>query len=281
MKRLSLIFSLLIGFNIVVWGSIAVKASPTELNVYFLDVGQGDSSLIVLPGGVKVLIDGGPANKSVLGELDKVLPAADRYIDLVMLTHPQLDHFGGLTDVLKRYRVGAFIHNGRDGDTEAWEYFKKVFKEQGIMTILLKEGDKISFASSKIDILSPNAEFMKSQELNDTGLVAEVFSEGAKILFSADIGFKVEEYLTRKYDMDVDVLKVGHHGSRFSSGSSFLSEVTPLMASISSGKNNYGHPTPAAMKRLSDSGSEVYSTDQEGTIHLNAMNGEIRAYSLK
>src|SRR5689334_7001064 len=136
MKRSSFIFSLLIGFNFFVWSAVALQANADGLNIYFLDVGQGDSSLIVLPGGAKILIDGGPANKSVFGELEKVLSPSDRYIDLVMLTHPQLDHFGGLIDVLKRYRVGAFIYNGRDGTAQAWPYLKEIVSEKKIKTVL-------------------------------------------------------------------------------------------------------------------------------------------------
>lgn len=280
MKRLSFIFSLLIGFNLFTWGAIVSRAHSAGLNMYFLDVGQGDSSLAILPGGVKVLIDGGP-DKAVLDSLEKVLPPGDRYIDLVILTHPQLDHFGGLIDVLKRYQVGMFLHNGREGSADAWPYLKQVLEEKNISMFLLAEGDRIVHAGSRLNILSPNREFLKSKELNDTCIVAELISGGMKALFSADIGFNVEEYLIKKYDIDADVLKVGHHGSRFSSGKNFLSEVTPLLASVSSGKNRYGHPTPAALNRLSSAGSEVYRTDQEGTIHLNINDGTIKAYSIK
>ena len=111
MKSLSLISLVLIGFNIFVWYHVLVGGQD-DLDLYFLDVGQGDSSLVVLHEGAKVLIDGGP-DKSVLFPLSEALPKTDRYIDLVVLSHAQLDHFGGLYDVIERYKIGAFVTTGR------------------------------------------------------------------------------------------------------------------------------------------------------------------------
>src|SRR3989344_5549127 len=259
MRYLSLTFSLLIGFNLFVWGSVFSAFPDRGLNLYFLDVGQGDAALARLPGlsgrgRADILIDGGPGRQG-LESLGEVLPETDRYIDLVMLSHPQLDHFGGLIDVLKRYQVGAFIYNGRDGTASAWNDLKTVLVERNIKTIILKEGDSITYGGNRLDILSPSPNFLKSDELNDTTLVVKLSSESSRALFTGDIGFNVEEYLARKYDVDADVLKVGHHGSKFSSGSLFLKEATPLASLISSGaKNTYGHPAPAAMGRLSSSG---------------------------
>src|SRR3989344_7886472 len=102
MKYSSLIFLALLGLNVLAWQGIMYRLAEGPLSVYFLDVGQGDSELVVLPGGVKILTDGGP-DKEVLFELDRILPATDRYIDLLVVSHAQLDHFGGLRDVLDRY----------------------------------------------------------------------------------------------------------------------------------------------------------------------------------
>src|SRR3989344_5226187 len=116
----------LVILDFFVWQRILVSAfCDDDLKLYFLDVGQGDSEFVVLPGGVKVLIDGGPPNGRVLGALDGILSPTERYIDLVIMSHSQLDHFGGLIDVLGRYKVGAFLWNGRDGTTEAFENLKR------------------------------------------------------------------------------------------------------------------------------------------------------------
>ena len=113
LNRLILIMIFLVVFDFFIWGLIVFEPINKNLQVYFLDVGQGDSELVILPNGPKVLIDGGPNNK-VINELASVLRPTDRYIDLVILSHPQTDHFTGLIDVLKRYQIGAFIFNGRE-----------------------------------------------------------------------------------------------------------------------------------------------------------------------
>src|SRR3989344_5714884 len=122
MKFLSSIFLVLIGFNFIVWQGVMDRAIEDPLRVYFLDVGQGDSQLIIFPDGVKVLIDGGPS-KEILFELGEILPPTDRYIDLVMITHAQLDHYGGIGYVVERYQVGGFIFNGEGGSGKSWEEF--------------------------------------------------------------------------------------------------------------------------------------------------------------
>src|SRR3989344_4806409 len=144
MKYLSSIFSALIFLNIFVWYWGITGAPSAALNVYFLDVGQGDSTLTVLPGGVKILTDGGP-DKSVLSGLGKTLSPTDRYIDLVILSHPELDHFTGLISVLERYRVGAFIWNGRERDNDSWRELQAVLESKDVPVIVLGDNDKIIY----------------------------------------------------------------------------------------------------------------------------------------
>lgn len=265
--------------DVFIWNSILFPAFGKNPEIYFLDIGQGDSQLIVLPGPtggapIKILSDGGPDAK-ILRELSKVLSPEDRYIDIVLLSHPQLDHFGGLIEVLTRYQIGAFIYNGRDGTASAWEDLKKVLKEKHIKTIILAGGDSLAYGESHLDILSPDAEFLKSEELNDTCLVALLSSHSAKALFVGDIGENVEEYLRNKYDIDVDILKVGHHGSRFSSSASFLKEASPKVAVIQVGKNRYGHPTKEALSRLSQSGAKIYRNDRDGLVKITLGSGYV------
>jgi len=277
MKFSSLIFSALIFLNIFVW-YWALTGGPSEaLNVYFLDVGQGDSSLIVLPGGPKILIDGGP-DKSVLHELDKALSPTDRYIDLIILSHPQLDHFAGLISVANRYRVGAFIYNGRPGEMLAWRDLEKVLNEEKIPVVILSAGDKITYKENAMEILSPDDDLIKRAELNETTIIVKLVSSGIKTLFTGDINFDTESKLVDKFDVDVDVLKVAHHGSKYSSGLEFLEEATPLISVIQVGKNKYGHPTETAMNRLAQVGSSIYRNDEQGTIHMKAEDGLINVF---
>lgn len=273
--RLILIGFFLIIFDFFVWSQIALGGQNNDLEVYFLDVGQGDSQLVNLAGGVQILIDGGP-NKKVLDELALILAPTDRYIDLVILSHPQYDHFAGLIEVLKRYKVGAFIYNGREGEAKAFADLKKILKENKIPKIILAGNDKIKYQDNRFDILSPSPDFLKSPELNDTTLVMKLggLNSAVSVLFTGDIGENLEDYLAKNFDIKADILKVGHHGSRFSSGEEFLKKIKAKISVIEVGKNNYGHPTAAALNRLESAGSRIFRTDKDGTVKL-AINGEM------
>ncbi len=261
----------IVALDFLIWYQIVSAVSiDKNLKLEFLDVDQGDSELVMLPGGVKVLIDGGPPNGKLIEQLAKILPPTDRYIDLVLVSHPQLDHFGGLIEVLKRYQIGAFLWNGRNGEVSAWDELRKVIKDNKIQLVVLTAGDKISYAESRFDILSPTAEFLNSKELNDTALVAELSSKNSKTLFTGDIGFNVEKKLPVS---DIDILKVAHHGSKYSSGADFLKAFKPEIAVIEVGKNTYGHPTKETLTRLENAGAKVLRTDQGGNVEL-VINGK-------
>lgn len=288
-NRLIIAVLFLAAFNIFVW-RIIVSTPPgqnAEPKLYFLNVGQGDAELVELPQPslplgmasqkpVRVLIDGGP-DQSLLRELDKILPPTDRYIDLVIMTHPQLDHFAGLIEVFRRYQVGAFLFNGRTADG-AFHDLETAVKENKIPAMQILEGDKIKYLSNIFDVLSPNAEFLQSAELNDTSVVL-LFNHGnAKALFTADIGMNVEHYLTTHYpSLSAAMLKVPHHGSKFSSGEEFLNAIRPKVAVIEVGKNNtYGHPTKEALSRLEAVGAKIYRTDLNGTVKMIIKNDRIQ-----
>lgn len=270
----------LVIFDVFVWGRIVFGGSNENLEVYFLDVGQGDSELIVLPGNVKILIDAGPNNK-ILKELSSVLKPTDRYIDLVILSHPQLDHFSGLMDVLKRYQIGAFIFSGRRGDAPAFQDLEKIIKENKIAAIALAENDKIKYLKNRFDVLSPSKNLLQSAELNDTTLVMKFENEEVKILFTGDIDKKTEEYLIKKRDLNVDVLKVSHHGSKFSTGREFLIEAAPKISIIEVGKNSYGHPTAEVLDKLASIGAQIFRTDRDGTVKLIINNRQINIFKTK
>jgi len=187
MKFLSLNFLVLAGFNGIVWQGVIERITEDPLEVYFLDVGQGDSELIVFPDGVKVLIDGGPG-KEILFELGEVLSPTDRYIDLVMITHAQLDHYGGIKDVIERYQIGAFIFNGEEGEGQAWNEFMETLEQEKIPIIILGEGDKINYKDKQVNILSPSEKLLANKDLNDGSLVTELTGEEVKILFTGDLG---------------------------------------------------------------------------------------------
>ena len=258
--------------NASLWYKVLAFSAPQETEYYFLDVGQGDSQLIIFGDGrgetMRLLIDGGPGSK-VISSLGKIFGVGDKYIDLVLMTHPQLDHFGGLIDVLRTYEVGAFLGSGRGASISAYGALISELKERNVPYIILDEGDEIKYRETKINVLSPAPEKLKSKELNDTTIVLLSESSGVRALFTGDIGFKIESEIMKKYDINADILKVPHHGSRYSSGASFLAEISPKVAVIGVGKNSYGHPTEDTISRIRKAGALLYRTDRDGTIHIS------------
>jgi competence protein ComEC len=261
---------------------------------YFLDVGQGDSELIIFPGDVKVMTDAGP-DDAVLASLARAMPQDDTYLDVAIISHPQSDHFNGFNFILDHYRVGAFIYNGRDDDppNAAWAGLKAKIRTKRIPLITLGAGDKIligagtndqiASTTDEIDFLSPNLDFAQSAELNDTGFVELIKTPDLRTLLSADTGFNVEDWLLAESratsgDLRADVLKVGHHGSQYSSGADFLRAVAPRVAVIEVGaKNTYGHPGKDTLARLASSTrAAVFRTDRNGTVEVWAQGGNIK-----
>ena len=143
-KNLKILLGILVAADIFIWGQILFKNNNGDLKLYFLDVGQGDSQLILVDG-IKIMIDGGPVNGKALENLVKLLPSSDRYIDLLVLTHPQLDHYGGFIDVLKNYNIGAFVANGRKGESDAYLSLVEVIKDKQIPYIALAKGSVIRY----------------------------------------------------------------------------------------------------------------------------------------
>jgi len=267
-KSLFIVFLILAGLDILVFVFIVFRpAAFSEKALYFIDVGQGDSQMIALPNDVQIIIDGGPDAK-VLNGLTKILPLKDRYIDIVIATHPQLDHIGGLVYILNTYDVGLVVTNGRRADSAVYRNFEKIIRDKKIPAVALKEGDKIKYGRSVLNILSPPKNNASGSDPNDLAIVALLRNPEISALYTSDAGFLTEEYIRRKYNLAVDVLKVGHHGSKYSSGAVFLKEVRPSISIIEVGKNNYGHPTEEALKRLRDIGSRIYTTLEHGTIKL-------------
>lgn len=282
MKHSHIFTALLVVFltlDIFVWREIFAYAVPTEAKAYFLDVGQGDSELMVFPGGMTMMTDAGPTD-AVLGSLEKALPGK-RYIDLALITHPQTDHFNGYNFILDHYAVGAFLYNGRDDDpgVAEWTALKEKIKEKQIPFITLGAGDSVHYGDDEVDILSPNREFDESAELNDTGLVEMVKTAHFRALFTADIGFNIEDWLTASVkDLHADILKVPHHGSKYSSGDAFLRSVNPSVAVIEVGaKNTYGQPGVVTLARLASSTcAQVFRTDENGTVEIYYENGVLK-----
>lgn len=274
-------FGILAALDIIVWIFILFPAGTGNLEVYFLEVGQGDSSLVVFPNRVKLLIDGGPINGMLEKNLEKILSIFDRRIDLVMASHPQQDHFGGLIDILRNYEIGVFLNNGEQSQSAAWRELENVIKIKKIPQITLRAGDKISYQDVNLRILSPQG-VGSAKDINDSSLVGLLAgNKSPRVLFTGDITAATEKQLGVLYDIDVDILKVSHHGSKYSSNLNFLKEASPSVAVIGVGKNSYGHPTPEALGRLANIGSQVYRTDKDGLVKIIFTGGRLKVFTKK
>lgn len=271
----------LICFNFFVWKEVFYLYKNSELKVNFLNVGQGDSAFVVTPQNHQILIDGGP-DSTVLGKIAKQMPFWDKSLDLVILSHPEKDHMQGLIEVLKRYKVNYIVWSGvKKQDTEYLEWLKVLIKQQkmGAKIITAQVGQEIKVGNLLIDILNPKENLFgrdAGSSSNDTSVVAKLIYGKNSFLFTGDIDAKAEADLIAKFSGDVghppilslksNVLKVAHHGSKYSTTDIFLESVKPSAAVIEVGKNTYGHPTPEAILRLKNIGAKILRTDQLGDI---------------
>ena len=238
------------------------------LQVHVLDVGQGDAILIETPDDVQVLIDGG-RDIAVLPELASVLPFGDTNLDMVVGTHPDLDHIGGLIDVLGRYEVATILTTENRGESDAAAQYASLVEKEGAEVVYARRGQEFALdASTTLRVLFPetNPEDMES---NTSSIVLQLQYGSSTFLFTGDSPKSIEEYLVlvEGEHLQSDVLKVGHHGSRTSTSELFLDEVAPTFAVISAGKDNsYGHPHVEVTDLLFNAGVETFSTAEEGTI---------------
>ncbi len=273
-----LLFALLAVLNVWLFRALGAGSS-SDISVSFLDVGQGDAALIALENDVQILIDGGPPNGKLVGELGEMMPAHDRTIELVILTHPELDHYGGFIPLLERYEVKVFADAGVKKEIEAYEMLERLIAEKNIRRVVLREGDRIRYGSHIFSILSPDNARAESNAKNDTSIVLTFETNGARFLFTGDISVDVERALVPALTAPYDVLKVSHHGSKFSSAAEFLAAVRPTLATIGVGENSYGHPTSEALSRLTSSGARVYRTDRDGTVTVRVADRALRVFA--
>jgi len=272
-KLILIILGILVCFNIIAWIAVYNLSRPQALEVVFFDIGQGDSIFIEVPNGNQILIDGGP-DSTVLEKLADEMPFYDRSIDLIILTHPEHDHFRGLFEILKRYDVDYILWTGIVRDTNEWKEWVRLIEEEGADIKIAEKGQRIILSENPfifIDILHPfeNLAGQKFKRANETSIVSHLFFDNVSFLFTGDITKKIELKLIEPgEDLNSEVLKVAHHGSKTSSGQEFLKAVGPELAVIQVGENNYGHPHPEVLARLEEFGIEVLRTDKDGNIKI-------------
>lgn len=246
----------------------------------FFNVGQGDATLIRFTNGAKMLVDCGP-DRTILSKLGRYLPFYDRNIEYLLITHPDLDHYGGCTDVLKRYSVKNIIMSGEEkpGDSY-WQVWKKYMDNEGAELKIINAPAEISVPGAHLEVFAPNplVDLPANAEGNNRSVVFRLTYGTTTVFFTGDMETPLENELVRLYCQFSSVkplpcpafrsgiLKVGHHGSDSSSGDLLLASVSPDTAVISVGKNRYGHPSLRVLKKLERAGAQIWRTDELNDI---------------
>ena len=254
----------------------ATSGPDGKLHVHFPDVGQGDSTLIVTPEGRQVLIDGGPGTTDATHALGERLPFWDRDLDMVVLTHPDEDHFLGLVEVLDRYDVGIVMEGGGASDNPLYIEWEKELEQGKSRRFAAAQGQTVLLdGATWMQVLNPPDDGPRQRagaSTNNQGAVLRLVHGSVSFLLTADIEAEAERRLFREETpLRSSVLKVGHHGSKTSTTPGFLSEVRPAAAVISAGVDNrFGHPHVEVAERLAAAvgGPRVYLTVDRGHIEF-------------
>ena len=277
MKKIVLILS--VCFLVVLGLIIYLRLTATPVfSVEFFNVGQGDAALIKFDDGGKMLVDCGP-NRKILSKLGGALSFFDRTIDYLVISHPDLDHYGGCVDVLKRYKIKNIITNSTDkGADPFWQAWQKQLAAEGATIKIINGPEEIIIASSTLDFLAPDSGLglpAKDTEGNNASVVFKLTHGTKSFLFTGDAETPLENALRQRYclkaanfcpKLQADVLKVGHHGSDTSSSEEFLAGVNPKEAVVSVGPNKFGHPSFRVLKKLERQGAQILRTDEEGDV---------------
>ena len=276
-RRIILGIILLLVLNLMAWSFVALKPFETDAEAYFLDVGQGDSEL-VKADGANFLIDSGK-DQSVIENLEKIIPFYKKRIDIAFISHGQTDHAGGMFYLLKNFDVGTVIYNG--DNTPLWQNLRRLLEEKEIPYVILKAGDSVSYKENRFQVLWPRS-LSEKIGFNDNSMVIKYVNGIFSSLFTADISSKVETELLREgADIKSDILKIPHHGSKYSSSQKFLEAVSSGAAVIEVGKNSYGHPTKEVLARIAEEGTKILRTDLDGIVKFDFFGGKIRISCLR
>ncbi len=266
-------FIFLAAFAFCLWFYLYTNAPQGAglLKVAFLSVGQGDSIYIEAPNGRQMLIDGGPRG-SLIKPLASVMPVGDTSIDVVLLTHPDADHYAGLVDLVKSYSIGTVIESGKTSNAKTYLELESLISDKQIPKIIARAGTRVDLDAAQgivFTVLFPNGDVSKIPT-NDASIVGRLVYKEDSVMFTGDAPIKTENYLLSAYkteDLQSEILKVGHHGSRTSTSEAFLRAVQPTIAIISAGKDNkYGHPHQETLKKLAIFGIQPLVTKDKGTI---------------
>lgn len=268
-KYLTIVVAILLAIVLVLLFFVT-RNHAGGFGVTFLDVGQGDATLISFDKKTQMLIDCGSSRK-VLAGLGRRMPFYDRTIEYLVVTHPDTDHYVGCIDVLDRYRVEHIWWTARDNKNDPqWEVWKEKMAAEGADVHVVDRAERYDVGDTVLDVLYPDHPVAEEKVGdNNTSIVMHVQHGEFSALLTADAEEELERHLVQEYGgrLRSKVLKIGHHGSNTSSIQEFLDTVAPTIGVISVGKDNkYGHPTPRVLKRLERMGITIRRTDIEGDV---------------
>ncbi|MBE6582075.1 MAG: MBL fold metallo-hydrolase [Ruminococcaceae bacterium] len=237
-----------------------------DMAVHFLDVGQGDCSLIVLPSGKTVLIDA-----STNDEGDNIIEYLSyqkvKHIDYFVLTHPHADHIGSAKQIIEALSIGKVVMPDIETDTATFTNLLLAIDKKDIPIHVAKVGDIIKLDNTNMKILGP---VNKTDDLNNMSIVLRLDYGKTSFMFTGDAEEPSEKDMLKRFsssEFRADVLKVGHHGASTSSSLEFITAISPKYAVISCGKDNtYGHPHTETIKTLNKLGIKYYRTDKVGNV---------------
>lgn len=260
-----------VGVAVALAALMAWLRLPSTFEMHLLDVGQGDAILLRTETGENILIDGGPGT-SVLEELGEVLSPFDRKLDLVIMTHPHEDHVAGLVPVLQRFEVGEVVLSAPEYNNQAYQALLEEIRERDIAYSFADDDHDFSFGDLELDVLFPFEPFTSDtmDNVNNASPVIRASWHDVRILLTGDAEMEVEDsLLAAGVDVEADILKAGHHGSKTSSTEEFLEAVGATLMLISCGAgNDYGHPSSETLEKADDLDMEVHRTDLEGRLSV-------------
>lgn len=252
-------------------GLAIVVSTPTQksdiLGVHFIDVGQGDGIFIETPTNRRVLIDGGKQDSSVAFKIGGFMPFYDKRVDVVIATHADSDHIGGLIDVLDRFEVGALVVQSTANDKFLNQVLLQKAREKQVQVREARAIQNIIIGEVEFEFMRPTSQVDYENE-NQKSVVVKMVYKNDSFLFTGDIDNDIEmQFIQDRVDVSADVLKVAHHGSKSSSNELFIQAVNPNVAVVQAGKDNsYGHPHAQVLERLN--AQLILRNDQNGTISL-------------
>lgn len=238
--------------------------SQKVMDVHFIDVGQGDSILIITPSDKTILIDGGPpeAGKKVVSYLEE---RNIEEIDLLIATHPDIDHIGGLPHVMKSFEIKQILDSGKLYSTKTYgKYLNQIWKDD-IPVKIARKNDQVKI-DSLLDIKILNS-YEKNRNNNQSSIVLKISYKEIDFLLMSDVEMEQEKALLKHQDLQSEIIKVAHHGSNTSTSLGFLQEVAPQAAILTySIKNDYGHPVDRVIENLYKVNATIYSTAAYGDV---------------